>query len=91
MGGILQHLLELGTVIGGARQMPIGVDLHHPEVVLPGKNLAVRHLLLDGTVPLVMRRVPSVDHGILRIWIKLYYLFFGHNSILILFFYFIEE
>ena len=70
MGGVLQHLLELGAVIGSARQMPIGVDLHHPEVVLPGKNLAVRHLLLDRTVPLVMRRVPSVDHGILHIRLK---------------------
>ena len=48
-------MLELGAVIGSARQMPIGVDLHHPEVVLPGKSLAVRHLLLDRTVPLVMR------------------------------------
>ena len=70
VSGILQHLLELGAVIGSARQMPIGVDLHHPEVILPGKNLAVRHLLLDGTVPLVMRRVPSVDHGILHIRLK---------------------
>ena len=70
VSGILQHLLELGAVIGSARQMPIGVDLHHPEVVLPGKNLAVRHLLLDGTVPLVMGRVPSVDHGVLHIRLK---------------------
>ena len=70
MGGILQHLLELGAVIGSSRQMPICVDLHHPEIILPGKNLAVRHLLLDGTVPLVMGRVPSVDHGILHIRLK---------------------
>lgn len=70
MGGILQHLLELGAVIGSSRQMPIGVDLHNSEIILPGKNLAVRHLLLDGTVPLVMGRVPSVDHGILHIRLK---------------------
>lgn len=79
MGGVLQHLLELGPVIGSARQMPIGVDLHHPEVVLPGKNLAVRHLLLDGTVPLVMRRVPSVDHGILHIRLKAGFFIFCHE------------
>ena len=79
MGGVLQHLLELGAVIGSAGQMPIGVNLHHPEVVLPGKDLAVRHLLLDGTVPLVMGRVPSVDHGILHIRLKAGFFIFCHE------------
>ena len=51
VGRILQHLLELGPVIGSAGQMPIGVDLHDPETVLLRKKFAVSHLLLNGTVP----------------------------------------
>ena len=67
VGGILQHLLKLGAVIGGAGQMPIGVDLHDPETVLMSEKFAVRHLLLNGAVPLGMGRVTCIDHRVLDI------------------------
>lgn len=67
VGCILQHLLELGPVISGAGQMPIGVDLHDPETVLLCKKFAVSHLLLNGTVPLGMGRVTCIDHRVLNI------------------------
>ena len=67
VGRILQHLLELGPVIGSAGQMPIGVDLHDPETVLLRKKFAVSHLLLNGTVPLGMGRVTCIDHRVLNI------------------------
>lgn len=79
VGRILQHLLELGPVISGAGQMPIGVDLHDPEAVLLRKKFAVSHLLLNGTVPLGMGRVTCIVHRVLniRVGYRIKFLFHG--------------
>ena len=45
--GVLEHFLELGPLIVGAGYCPVGVDLDHPQVVIPGVVLTFLDLLLN--------------------------------------------
>ena len=60
---VLNHLLELRSVVRFCRNGTVDVVLHHREAVLLGIGSAFPNLTFDGFFSLAVSEIASVDHG----------------------------
>ena len=62
-GAVLNHPLELGTVVGLGRVGPVDVGAHDGDTVALGVVFAVPQLAFNGGLALAVRGVAGVDDG----------------------------